>query len=471
MTTPSADLQQLPSTDIQWLASEMAAGSYGDARLSRRVGLMTEKIARAPELSLPKLLDPAELEAAYRFLANRAVTPAKILEPHVKATLGRMHAAGGCLLVHDTTTVSYRVDGKRKGLGRLKSAGQGFFAHVSLAMTDDGTRTPLGVLDISTIVRDDKTDKSERLRWGEQVERIGQLCADIESPIHLMDREADDYALFCLLKKGGHRFVIRLMHNRLLVVDEPGAPRKLDEALARVTATITREVPLSSRPAGLRSPKQLKAHPARRARLATLAIGATTITLQRPTTQPETLPASLALNVVRVWEINPPEGQEPVEWILVTSEPVETEQDLVRAVDRYRARWVIEEFFKALKTGCAYERRQLEDFEGLFNAFAFFAPIAWHLLLLRSAAQREPQAPALRVISPTQLEVLRALGRLKLSSAPTCREVMLAIAALGGHLKFNGDPGWLTLARGYHELLTLTRGWTAAKLQPACDQS
>ena len=61
-------------------------------------------------------------------------------------------------------------------------------------MTDDGTRTPLGVLDIRTIVRNDESKKSERLRWAEQVERVGQRCAGAESVIHLMDREADDYA-------------------------------------------------------------------------------------------------------------------------------------------------------------------------------------------------------------------------------------------------------------------------------------
>ena len=458
------------STDIPRLAHEMAGADFGDARLSRRVGLMVEKIAQAPELSLPRLFDVAELEAAYRFFGNQAVTPEKILEPHVNGTVRRMRAAGDCLVVHDTSTFSFRPDGRRKGLGRLKTAGQGFFGHVSLAMTDDGTRTPLGVLDISTIVRDDESDKSERLRWGEQVERVDQRCADVESVIHLMDREADDYALFCLLQRGGHRFVIRLMHDRLLVADEPGAPRKLDEALARVTATTTREVPLSRRPAALRSPKQIKAHPTRTGRLATLAFGATTITLQRPTTQLKTLPSSVTLNVVRVWEIDTPEGEEPVEWMLATSEPIDTEQDALRAVDRYRARWIIEEFFKALKTGCSYEERQLEDFEGLTNALALFAPIAWHLLLLRSTARAQPEAPALSVVSSTQLEVLRVLGRMKLSAAPTSREAMLAIAALGGHIKYNGEPGWLTLARGYHELLTLTRGWAAAKLQPARDQ-
>ncbi len=286
-----------------------------------------------------------------------------------------------------------------------------------------------------------------------------------------MDREADDYALFCLLLQGGHRFVIRSMHNRLLVQAEPGAPRKVDETFPAITAITTREVPLSRRPDAKRSPKQKKAHPTRDRRTATLAIGSTTFTLQRPTTQPDTLAASVTLNAVRVWELNAPDGEEPVEWLLLTTDPVASEDDCLRVVDRYRARWTIEEYFKALKTGCAYEQRQLEDFEGLMNALAVFAPIGWHLLLLRSEARRDPDGPALRVVSKTQLDVLRALGRSKLDPQPTIREAMLAIAALGGHIKYNGEPGWITLGRGYAELLTLTRGWTAARLQQGCDQT
>lgn len=460
------------SIDVGLLAKELGAAPFSDARLGRRLERLVEKIAQAPERSFPKLFEGAELEAVYRFFGNVAVTPEKILAPHVKATVARMGEETSCLVIHDTSTFSFRADGQRQGLGRLKTAGQGFFGHFSLALTDDGARRPLGVLAISALVRDDTSDKSEKLRWGEQVEHVGAVVRGHPSVIHLMDREADDYALFCLLVQGGHRFIIRSMHNRLLVPGvEPGAPRKVDEALAAMAATTTREVPLSRRPAAGRSPKQKKAHATREGRIAKLAIGFTVMTLQRPTTQPETLPASVTLNVVHVWELETPEGEEPVQWVLLTSDLIENADDALRVVDRYRARWTIEEYFKALKTGCIYEQRQLEDFEGLMNALAVFAPIAWHLLLLRSEARREPNAPARRVVSQLQLDVLRALGRHKLTDAPTAREVMLAIAAMGGHIKYNGEPGWRTIASGYADLIMLARGWAGARLQPECDQS
>ena len=106
----------------------------------------------------------------------------------------------------------------------------------------------------------------------------------------------------------------------------------------------------------------------------------------------------------------------------------------------------------------------------LANALAVFAPIACTLLDLRSEARRVPDAPAHLVLSRSQLEVLRALGRVPLPEEPTQRDALLAVAALGGHIKWNGDPGWLTLARGYADLLMLTAGWEAAKLQQTRDQ-
>lgn len=182
------------------------------------------------------------------------------------------------------------------------------------------------------------------------------------------------------------------------------------------------------------------------------------------------MPHNLQLNAVRVWEPEPPDGEQPVEWLLLTNEPIDTAGDVCAVVDHYRARWVIEEYFKALKTGCAFERRQLHDYESLLNALGVFAPLAYHVLLLRTQARAQPDAPATTVVSAVQIDVLRACGRRQLPANPSARDVLLAIAALGGHIKYAPDPGWLTIARGFEKLELLTAGWVAAKLQPGCDQ-
>ena len=134
-------------------------------------------------------------------------------------------------------------------------------------------------------------------------------------------------------------------------------------------------------------------------------------------------------------------------------------------VDCYRRRWLIEEYFKAMKTGCAFEKRQLESKHALLNALALFAPIAWRLLSLRNLGREAPDTPASFSISPRQLKILRARAKVPLSQKPTIREAMLAVAAEGGHIKNNGDPGWIVLGRGYEKLLHMELGFAVAMRQ------
>ena len=118
---------------------------------------------------------------------------------------------------------------------------------------------------------------------------------------------------------------------------------------------------------------------------------------------------TLTVNAVIVRELEPPEGQAPIEWRLLTTESIETPQDVLRIVDAYRARWLIEEYFKAIKTGCSYERLQLESLHALKNALSFCFAIAWHMLLLRTVARDAPNVPASAVMTGAQLTVLSAV--------------------------------------------------------------
>jgi hypothetical protein len=145
---------------------------------------------------------------------------------------------------------------------------------------------------------------------------------------------------------------------------------------------------------------------------------------------------------------------------LVTTEPIETPEDIERVVDFYRARWLIEEFFKALESGCDFEGRQLETRAALLNALALFSAVAWRLLLLRSLAREHSDEPAEEALTEVQLKILRRESkRVALGASVTVREAYLAIAGLGGHLKRNGEPGWQTLGRGFEDLLQFERGW------------
>ncbi len=455
------------------LAFEVGDGNFDDERLNSRLRSLVGGLSVDPRRSLPRAFDSAGLEGAYRFLSNHRVTPELILQSHFEATRKRSEAKDDFLIVHDSTKFLYRYDGEREGLGRVKrtSAGgkQAFFAHVSLAIAADGTRRPLGVAGFKTWIRGPEQTGLECQRWEEQIRLSSKQLNAAKTAIHVMDREADDYRMFDALMRDGHRFVARCQFNRNLET-ELGI-EKLYDVLARVSATTEREVPLSKRKPQ-KDPVAEKIHPSRQARIAKLSVAATTLEFKRPLGKKvgDASSPTITINVVRVWESATPKGEAGVEWVLLTSEPIATIEQQLAIVDHYRARWTIEEYFKAIKSGCHFEQRQLQDYEGLVNLLAVFAPIAYQMLLLRSEARRTPDAPATEVISQDHIDVLRARGRLKLSDKPTTHEIYIAIAALGGHLKHNGDPGWSTLAYGLEKLETLTEGWIAAKLQLRSDQ-
>ena len=459
------------------VAEELSSAALPDARLRSRLGRIADAIAEAPAASFPKAAgDVAALEATYRFLNNDRVTPEIILAAHVSATLGRMQAETEVLVVHDTTSVEFRGEAAREGLGRLRTGGQGFFSHVALAITSDGTRRPLGVLSHAVRVRTGQPKgkrshkdlmadpNNESKRWGESVAAAEAASDACTSLIHVMDREADAYPLMTSLYQQGIRFVIRASRDRVANVStDDGARRaKVSGSMIHAEIVATRDVPISRRKDG-KAPNSRRLHPPRQYRTAKLVFRAASIELVRPNYLPSGMAPTLRVNVVQVDEIDVADGLTPVRWTLYTNECVDTPDDILRVVDIYRARWTIEEFFKALKQGCALETRQLESLKSILVALAIFIPIAWRLLLLRSFGRVDDNTPATEIISETQVEVLVATSKGKLPANPTARQAMLAIAARGGHLPSNGEPGWMVLGRGFHELLLLEAGWAAAK--------
>lgn len=198
--------------------------------------------------------------------------------------------------------------------------------------------------------------------------------------------------------------------------------------------------------------------------MAKVCVAATEVTLQRTRSSAESLQEESTLNVVRVWEPSPPQGEPAVEWVLYTTEAIDAAEQVLRVVDCYRARWTIEEYFKALKSGCAVEKRQLGDLYALVNATALSLPLAYKLLLMKSEYRERPEQPAETVLDSDELTVLRMKAEKPLPESPTVSDVVLSIARLGGHLKHNGAPGWQSLARGYERLQAWVEGWRLRRL-------
>jgi hypothetical protein len=451
---------------------EFSGARLGDARLESRLEQIAGLLAKRPSESLPRaMVDEASLEATYRFLGNERVSSAEILRPHRQRTQQRCREHPQVLAVFDTSEL--RFGGEREGLGYLTNAqSRGLLAHVGLAVSADGRREPLGTLHLETLVRKGARKHrnhaageadSERLRWNRGVQAVYK---DLPQAICVMDREADVFDLVWEMSERGQHFVVRAAQNRNT---DQGL---LWELLDDMELLSTRVVELSERRARKRKHDRKK-HPKRSAHAATLELRARPVVLRSPNSTRCTTPqnsSGLALHLVQVIEREPPVGDEPVQWVLLTNLPIDTQAQIDFIVDCYCARWVIEEFFKSLKSGCAFEKRQLESVASVTNALAVSLPIAWLLLRLRNLARDDPHRPAKGMLSPLMLSCLRALyqqnHRKSLPDEPTCHQLLWAIAALGGHIKNNGEPGLLVLGRGLADLIQATDIATALGLNP-----
>ena len=473
---------KLSNDAIERVVGDFHGSDLGDPRRSRRLTRIVTELAAQPWASIPDAMGSvAALEAAYRFINSRAVSFEALHGSHVKAAVERCRAAEEVLVVHDTTTCEF-AHAEPSEVGYLPTGAAGFQLHIALAIDATQWRRPLGVVSVEVLSRAKRSGRGSRkrkvsgaetskwkdresARWWRGVEKASAALDGVPH-IHVADREGDSYELLGAMRTANLRFVVRNKHDRRARDPDSTDPKwsTMRELAKQAEGSLERDVPLAARKRSS-TPREDSTHPPRKARLAHLRFSATTVELRRPRYLGDPLPETLRLNLVHVLEVDPPAGERPVEWTLITTERVDTPEQVARIVDIYRTRWTIEEFNKALKTGCLYEKRQFESRGALLVILALSLPIACELLWLRSRARTEPNAPATEVVSPTQIDVLRAMGGRKLSAAPSVREILLAIAELGGHQRSNGEPGWLILNRGLRKVHDWEDGWRAALAQ------
>lgn len=466
------------------------AGDYGDKRRQDRAGLVAERWAEHGAASFPTMLGEAGAEALYRLINNDEFSYLEVVAAHAAQAVARAAAGRGVVVAaHDTTGIEVPLHDPadvREFFAVKSSRTQGFELHVSSLFAFDANNTPLGVVALQPFVhakhvRDNEAAQdywwglgglyaNEQARWIEAVERTAQRLGDHAAAcVHVMDREADDYATLCYMLHHHHRVVQRAHTSRRFIGDKRiAAARYLQAApvLARATVTLGARTPA-------RSAKDKKTHPARKARVAHLTIRAAQVKVLMPkneaagrtihgTTTP--LPPFIEIGLVDVREEHPPKGEAGVHWLLLTSEPVTTGEEALTVVDLYRARWGTEVYFKVLKTGLGIETRQMESADSMLRVIALALPVAVHVLRLRHMADVIPGALWSQVLTPAQFAVLKhKCPQARLTDKATVDQVLLAVATLGGFLKSNKVPGWKNIYQGWERMETLAEGFEIAR--------
>lgn len=392
----------------------------------------------------------------YRFWSNERVSAQQILDSHRPSVLRRMVSQSVVLAIQDTTEMNYSGLKQTTGLGFInQTEQQGFNVHSCLAVSTQGE--PLGLLHQQIWSRAQRTgergerrkkttSEKESQRWLDTVDAASVGVDERGKLVHVGDREADIFDLFAHIRKHEGDLLIRVEHNR-----------KVDHELMYLVPTLEQAPILGE------TTIDIHRHPNAPIRQAHLQVRGTTVSLQVP--RHHLSPQScepVVLNVLLVEESTPPEGTEPIRWLLATTLPIETFEQAWQCVFWYSLRWRIERFHYTLKSGCKIEQLQLETAERLKKALATYSIVAWRLMWLTYCARLTPDAPCTQVLAPEEWRLLRRKFEPKNRSRkpPSLRQAIRWIAQLGGFLarKGDGDPGLKTLWRGLGVLHHLLQG-------------
>jgi hypothetical protein len=469
--------ERLEQDAIARMLDDLSRADLGDPRRVARAQGVLERMAAAPDASLPDaMVTTAELEGAYRLFNNDHVSFERLFDAHAQGTAERARGASVVLAIHDTTHCMFPHADPRE-VGYLNTGKPGFPLHLTLLVDTGEWRRPLGLVHAEIHPRSraprrrgtnhrvpsHKTAKQadkEFTRWHRGISIAeARLVGAGTQVIHVADRESDSYELMATCLAEGQRFIFRARTNRNAVHEGEAIPvRDLIDGAAIV---LEREVPLSRRLTET-APRARRLHPPRERRVARLCFSQTAATFRRPHIASRHLPKTINVNVLHVFEPDPPAGETAVDWLLYTTEPLATRAQLETIVDYYRCRWQIEELNKALKTGCVVQRRQLESLDAITTMLALSLPIAVELLALRTLANADATAPAALVLKPHEIAALRHMSTArKLPTTPTVQDALWCIAGLGGHIKNNGPAGWQVLQRGMAKFVAFAEGWGA----------
>lgn len=463
----------------RWAASNFSGARMRDRRRKQRLRTIAAAMAAKPGASIPQLFrSPHQIKAAYAFFGRPEAAPDAIQAGHRKLALEAARQSGRTVLfIEDATELTWPGNQPVPGLGPIGSFGeglQGFMLQSVLAAdwpgaerAPTGARRPamqiLGLADQQYHVRKrrpaDKPKGDARARtkrefeselWDRSLRRIGPPPEGARW-VRVCDRGADIYETLEATPRMGWGFVIRAAHDRCLLEESGRKAGALFEA--------ARSAPILG---GLEL--ELRARPGRPARTARLKVAAKPVTIRstsRPGKPAGTLP-SIECWVVRVFEPDPPDPKQALEWILLSDAPAPDLEPALEVVSQYVARWAIEDFHKALKSGLGAERLQLETAQRLFAAISIMSVAALRLIDLRERTRIRPEAPAEESgLNETELKILRVHLKRPIR---TVRETALAIGRLGGHMnrKADGMPGWQTLWLGMTRLADLYQGYLTA---------
>jgi hypothetical protein len=279
------------------------------------------------------------------------------------------------------------------------------------------------------------------------------------------DSESDIYDVLAEGMEGPRAadWIIRSCQDRALVDDREDRDVRdyLREGLLAAPVLERRTITVRGRTAKVAREDRGRRQP-RTSREAVVAVRAVTVTLRAPE-RPAGQLAEVTVNAVLVTEADPPEGDAPVEWLLLTSLPIDTVDQVRMITQYYSTRWMVELFFRVLKSGCRVEDRRFEDLERLLPCLAVYLIVAWRVLFLCRLGRSGPEMSCEAVFEPAEWKAVYVVVRREPPPkvAPKLQEMIRLVAQLGGYVnrKREDEPGPQTLWLGLQRLHDIATCW------------
>ncbi len=459
-------MQEEKEKDTSWCEEELGRVNLGDKRLNTRLVEVAKRLAAQPTASINQACeDWADAKAAYRLFDNIKTQMEKILSPHQERTQDRMRSYSLVLGIQDTSMLDYSQHLRKKGKGPIGTKKQdlsGFVMHTTLVVTPEGL--PLGMLANEIWVRSNEDDglskverqkrpieEKESYKWLKALRETVKLTPEGVQMVSVCDREADIYEFFMEAESLETGILVRATQNRVL---QDKKTRKLWDSVTGSAIAGHLKV-------------QVPAKEGQPAREAIVTVRFRSVRLKPPwrPKSPDKAPlAPITLQAILVLEIDPPSGVKPLEWLLLSNQPVHSFDDAVEHIRWYRRRWQIEVYFKVLKSGCKVEDCRLETADRLLRFLTLCCIIAWRLYWLTHINRILPDEPCTTALAEHEWRALyAAINRTTRPSdhVPTVRQAVRWIAQLGGFLgrKSDGDPGPTTIWRGWQRLNDISATW------------
>ncbi|MCC9644338.1 IS4 family transposase [Rhodopirellula sp. JC740] len=472
----------------QWVTEELQEVELYDKRLEARFRKLLDCLSKASNASIPAACDDrAEMVAAYRFFDNEKVEFENVLQPHIESSYHRVRGQRVALLVQDTTELDLtRPHSEVEGTGPLQNGNRcGALLHLLHAFTPDGT--PLGTLLAEAWAREPKAD-SERPKRGSSAKRMqvarkpfeeketyrwlttAEHCAEIKSStpdtqlIMLADRESDITEVIDYCRdQNVFDWVIRSEGSRVLNKKRQAETSvSVHDALRETKPLFERELDIRQRHSwgNGSSLKHLPSKADRQARVLKVNVHAKQITLNDPRAG---RCDGVQVNAVLVREKRPSKHHQPIEWLLLTSLPIDTTEKVKQVLDYYLQRWMIELFFKVLKSGCKIESRRFEHMDRFLPALSLYLIVAWRSLYVCRVSRAHPKVTCEVLYSEAEW---KGVWQVVTKTAPPRKPPGLMtmtrlMAQRGGYInrKDSGPPGPQTVWLGLREMHTIAECW------------